>query len=147
VQCPGGKYSVGWKEPSPTKHDQHILAHFQTAECRPCPARPLCTRAKQPRRKLHFRPRAQYEALQEARTRHASEDGQHLYAKRAGIEGTLSQGVLAFELRRTRYCGQAKTHLQHIATAVAINFVRLSNWWDETLRAQTRVSRFKALAA
>jgi transposase len=147
VRCPQGKYSVGWKEPNPPKHEQHIFAHFQTADCRPCPARPLCTRAKQPRRKIHFRPRAQYEALQEARAQHASEEGQRLYAKRAGIEGTLSQGVRAFELRRTRYRGQAKTHLQHIATAVAINLVRLSNWLDETLRAQTRVSRFKSLAA
>ncbi len=69
-----------------------------------------------------------------------------MYAKRAGIEGTLSQGVRAFELRRSRYFGQAKTRLQHIATAVAINIDRLINWLDETLRAQTRVSRFKALA-
>jgi transposase len=147
VRCPQGKSSVGWKESSPTKHEQSISVHFQTADCRPCPVRPLCTRAKQPRRKLHFRPRAQHEALQEARVQHASEEGQRLYAKRAGIEGTLSQGVRAFALRRTRSRGQAKTHLQHIATAVAINLVRLSDWWDETLRAQTRVSRFKALTA
>jgi len=76
----------------------------------------------------------------------AGEEGQRLYAKRAGIEGTLSQGVPAFELRRTRYRSQAKTCLQHIATAVAINIDRLINWLNETLRAQTRISRFKALA-
>ena len=52
----------------------------------------------------------------------------------------------AFELRRTRYLGQAKTRLQHIATAVAMNIDRLMNWLDETLQAQTRCSRFKALA-
>ena len=60
---------------------------------------------------LLFGPRAQYEALKEARARHASEEGQQLYARRAGIEGTISQGVRAFGLRRTRYRGQAKTHV------------------------------------
>ena len=146
VRCPQGKYSAGWKEPSLDSRYQHILAHFRTADCQPCPARSRCTRAKSPRRRVHFRSRAQHEALLEARAQHASEEGQRLYAKRAGIEGTLSQGVRAFELRRSRYRGQAKTHLQHIATAVAINFDRLINWLDETLRAQARISRFKALA-
>ena len=69
-----------------------------------------------------------------------------MYAKRAGIEGTLSQGVRAFELRRTRYWGQAKTRLQQIATAAAINIDRLMDWLDEMRPAQTRISRFKALA-
>jgi transposase len=146
VQCPQGKYSAGWKAPSRDSRDQHIAVHFQTADCRPCPARSRCTRAKQARRKLGFWPQAQQEALQAARVRHTSEEGRRLYAKRAGIEGTLSQGVRAFELRRTRYWGQAKTRLQHIATAAAINIDRLMNWLDETLRAQTRLSRFKALA-
>ena len=146
VRCPQGKYSAGWKEPSLDSRDQHIAVHFKTPTCRPCPARSLCTRAKQFRRKLRFWPRAQHEALQTARTQHASAAGHRLYTKRAGIEGTLSQGVRAFELRRTRYLGQAKTRLQPIATAVAMNIDRLMNWLDETLQAQTRLSRFKALA-
>jgi len=40
----------------------------------------------------------------------ASEEGRQLYAKRTGIEGTLSQGVRAFGLRRRRAIGLAKTH-------------------------------------
>ena len=143
MRCPQGKYSAGWKEPSLDSRDQHIAVHFKTPTCRPCPARSLCTRAKQFRRKLRFWPRAQHEALQTARTQHASAAGHRLYTKRAGIEGTLSQGVRAFELRRTRYLGQAKTRLQPIATAVAMNIDRLMNWLDETLQAQTRLSRFK----
>ena len=66
--------------------------------------------------------------------------------RRAGIEGTLSQGVRAFGLRHTRYRGTAKTHLQHIATAAAINIDRIVAWLDERPRAQTRTSRFAALA-
>src|SRR5262249_7567726 len=38
----------------------------------------------------------------------ASAEGQQLYKRRAGVEGTLSQGVRAFGLRRTRYWGLAK---------------------------------------
>ena len=146
VRCPQGKYSAGWKEPSPDSRAQQIAVHFNTTTCRPCPARSLCTRAKQVRRKLRFGPQAQHEALQTARAQHGSDAGRRLYTKRAGIEGTLSQGVRAFELRRTRYLGHAKTHLQHIATAVAMNIDRLMNWLDEIRPAQTRISRFKALA-
>ena len=95
---------------------------------------------------MGFRPREQYEALQEARQRLESEAGKQLYNRRAGIEGTISQGVRAFEMRQTRYRGLAKTHLQHIATAAAINLDRLVAWFDDVPREVTRTSRFAALA-
>ena len=69
------------------------------------------------------------------------------YARRAGIEGTISQGVRAFGLRRSRYRGLAKTHLQHVATAAAINVERLAAWFRAVPRAATRTSRFAGLAA
>ena len=37
------------------------------------------------------------------------EEGQELYHCRAGIKGTISQGVRAFGMRRTRYRGLDKT--------------------------------------
>jgi transposase len=40
----------------------------------------------------------------------------------------------------------AKTHLQHVATAAAINIDRVVAWLDERPRAATRTSRFAALA-
>jgi transposase len=43
--------------------------------------------------------------------------------------------------------GQAKTHLQHVVTAVAINVVRLAAWVRGTPHARTRQSRFALLAA
>ena len=91
-------------------------------------------------------PRAQYEALKEQRRIHASEEGKQLYNKRASVEGTISQGVRAHGLRKTRYRGLAKTHLQHIATAAAINLERLVAWFDGVPRGKTRTSRFAALA-
>ena len=146
MRCPRGQDSAGWQEPSPDSRAQQSAGHFTTPPCRPCPARSRCTRATQVRRKLRFGPRAQHEALQTARTHHRSEAGHRLYPKRAGIEGPLSQGVRAFELRRTRSLGHAKTRLQPIATAAAMNIDRLVNWLDEMRPALTRVSRCKALA-
>ena len=69
------------------------------------------------------------------------------HARRAGVEGTLSQAVCAFGLRRGRYRGLAKTHLQHVATAAAVDLGRLAAWFGATPRAATRTSRFAALAA
>ncbi len=70
-----------------------------------------------------------------------------MYAWRAGIEGTISQGVRSFGLRRARYRGTAKAHLQHVATAVAINFDRIAAWLEGRPRAATRTSRFAGLVA
>ena len=95
---------------------------------------------------VKLQPQAEYEALQAAQAWYASDEGQQRYKRRAGVEGTLSQGVRAFGLRRTRYWGVAKTHLQHVAIAAAINIDRIVAWLDERPRAQTRTSRFAALA-
>src|SRR5512134_3027294 len=69
------------------------------------------------------------------------------YAARAGIEGTLSQGVRAFDLRRSRYIGLAKTHLQHILIAVAMNLRRVMAWLTNPHPTKPRVSPFAALAS
>lgn len=70
---------------------------------------------------MTIRPEQQYKALQIARQRETTTDYKQEYDRRAGIEGTLSQGVRAHGLRRARYVGLAKTHLQHLMTAAAIN--------------------------
>ena len=52
-------------------------------------------------------------------------------AARAGAEGLLSQGVRAFALRQARYCGLARTRLQHLLIAAAMNLARLDAWLTE----------------
>jgi transposase len=84
--------------------------------------------------------------IKAARFEHASPSGQQRYQRRAGIEGTISQGVRAFGLRRSCYRGLSKTHLQNIAVAAALNIERIVNWLNEVPRAKTCVSRFAALA-
>ena len=92
-------------------------------------------------------PRPQHEALQAARATHTTEAGQQHYTQRAGIEGTISQSVRTFGVRRTRYRGLPKTHLRQVITAVAINIRRLVAWFDHAPKATTRTSHFAALAA
>jgi Transposase DDE domain len=70
-----------------------------------------------------------------------------IHRRRSGIEGTFSQTTHNAGLRRTRYLGMPKTHLQHIVTATATNIVRLVHWLDGVPFAKTRTSRFAALAA
>ena len=59
----------------------------------------------------------------------------------------MSQAVRAFGLRQTRYRGLAKTSLQHVATAAALNLDRIAAWFRGRPIAPTRMSRFAALAA
>jgi transposase len=75
-----------------------------------------------------------------------TEEWRALYSQRAGIEGTLSQGVRAFGLRKCRYAGLVKTSLQHVFTALAINIVRVDAWLTQTPIAKTRRSQFNKLA-
>lgn len=53
--------------------------------------------------------------------------------------------VRAFGMRRSRYIGFAKTHLQHLGIAAAINLVRVRAWLDGDDLAPTRISAFQKL--
>jgi hypothetical protein len=55
--------------------------------------------------------------------------------------------VRTLGLRRGRYRGLARTRLQHVATAAALNLERLAAWFRAVPHAATRTSRFAALAA
>ena len=107
----------------------------------------LCTRTKEKRRTITLRPEEQYKALQAARQQAVTLDYQADYARRSGIEGTLSEGIRAHGLRRARYIGLPKTHLQHLMTATAINFKRIFYWLSEVPQVTTRTSQFAKLMA
>jgi transposase len=146
ARCPQGKVSTVWREYVDREGQPYTIVRFGLQDCRPCQARPLCSRTQETGRSLHLPSQERFEALQAARAWYASEEGRQRYQRRAGVEGTLSQGVRAFGLRRSRYRGLEKTHLQHVATAAAINIDRLVAWLEEQPRAKTRTSRFAALA-
>jgi transposase len=86
--------------------------------------------------------REEHEWLAATRIEQRTPEWKQLYSKRAGIEGTISQGVRSLGLRRSRYRGLSKTHLQNIAVACAINLQRLTDYWSGVLPAVTRTSAF-----
>ncbi|HKI20527.1 MAG TPA: transposase, partial [Isosphaeraceae bacterium] len=145
VTCPAGKQSISWLPNSYTQNGVVFEARFRRKDCTPCPYRTQCTKAKQEPRTIGLQAREQHEALQAARRRQTTEDFRSQYATRAGIEGTHEQAVRRCGLRRCRYIGQSKAHLQHVLTAAAINVIRLDDWWAGAPGSQTRCSRFGAL--
>jgi transposase len=143
--CPVGQSSISW---IPTVHsdgDPVIRVNFSSIHCRPCECRHNCLSGKNQARHLNLLPQPQFEALLAARTRQMTPEFRQLYRKRAGVEGTISQAVGGFALQRSRYIGLAKTHLQQVITATAINVVRLAAYFNHHPKAQTRTSHFSRL--
>jgi len=144
--CPQGASSVQWTERTDGTGQAVVAVRFATQTCLQCPVRAQCTRSAKMPRQVTVRPQAEHEALQHARLYQQSEAFRQEYARRAGVEGTISQAVRAFGLRQTRYVGLAKTNLQEIGTAVALDLCRWVDWHRHKPRAKTRTSRFAALA-
>ncbi|WP_328867654.1 IS1182 family transposase [Streptomyces sp. NBC_00341] len=146
VTCPNGRTSRQWQHDGRRSSGPVIRARFSPADCRPCPSRDQCTRGvAYMGREITLRHRDEHEALRTARLDQQTDPWKQRYKHRAGIEGTISQGVRAFGLRRSRYRGHPKTHLQHLLTAAGMNLTRLDAWLTGTPLAPTRTSHFAAL--
>ncbi|WP_098012182.1 IS1182 family transposase [Streptomyces sp. sk226] len=142
--CPGGKTTRRWNPCRCEEGVPVIRIRFNKSDCLPCPVREQCTSSSVGRR-LTLQPRAEHEALRQARTEQETVAWKERYKTRAGVEGTISQGVLRCGLRRSRYQGLAKTSLQHQLTGAAINLARIDAHLTDTPRAHTRTSHFAAL--
>ncbi|OLE46119.1 MAG: hypothetical protein AUI36_22145 [Cyanobacteria bacterium 13_1_40CM_2_61_4] len=140
--CPQGQQSSRW-----SRAGERIEVVFAQEVCAGCPVRSDCTRSQTTGRVLHLRPQAAHSALQARRQEQQTPEFRKRYALRAGIEGTLSQGVRGMGLRRASYDGLHKTHLQHVLIAVAINLVRIDAVLTKTPRGKTRHSHFACLAS
>ena len=148
VVCPEGKVSRMWYQEKSTDRPPLIRVRFGRQDCADCLSRSRCVRSAMGRpRTLGFASRPLYEALHQAREHLSSEAGAQEYKKRAGVEGTHSQGIRRSGLRHCRYRGLVKTHLQHLATAAALNVVRTVEYLAGNPVAKTRTSRFARLAA
>jgi transposase len=145
VTCPAGKQSISWLRNTYPKNGVVWEVRFARQDCTPCPHRAHCTKAKVEPRIIGLQTREQHEALQAARQRQTTEEFREQYAARAGVESTHAQAIRRCGLRRSRYLGLAKTHLQHVITAAAVNLVRIGEWWNGIPVAPTRISRFAAL--
>ena len=128
AHCPQGYTSVNWRPGRDVSGDPVIRIRFDGATCRACPTRRACTSAHAAPRQLTVRPQVHHEALQAARQRQETPAFKAQYALRAGVESSLSQGIRRFDLRRSRYIGLARTHLQQLLKATAMNVVRVIAW-------------------
>jgi transposase len=142
ARCPQGQTSSSWT-PTRTRNQEVIKIKFGYATCGGCPVRSQCTQSRQ--RTLTVRRREAHFALEAARQREQTEEFAELYDQRAGIEGVHAQGVRRMGLRRSRYIGEPRTHLQHVVTATAINVCRLYGWLTGISPHPTQISHFARL--
>ncbi|MDQ0681852.1 hypothetical protein QFZ56_000815 [Streptomyces achromogenes] len=120
--CPRGDTS-NWWSPVTLRGTKAIVIKFDKETCRPCPVRDL----------------------DHARLQQGDEQWRAKYGTRAGIEGTIHQAVAVTGMRRARYLGLHKTHLEHVLSAVALNLIRLDAWWNGHPLDRTRVSHLARL--
>ncbi len=143
--CPRGKVSDTWTMKEHRRFHELTRVKFKTVDCQPCPVRQLCT--KHHRRTLSFHEESIFKAVQQRKQEQHTAAFRKRYCIRAGIEGTISQGVFALGMRQSRYRGLIKTQLQFIFTAAAMNITRVLNWLNEIPRKTTQRTRFGRLAA
>ena len=141
VTCPQGKTSASWT-PCTQHGKDAIVATFSPGDCGSCPARGLCTTGK--RRQLTVLPRDLAEAQAAARAAENTIPFQADYARRAGVEGTMSQAA-SHGARRARYRGLPKTSLDHAYMATALNLLRLEAYWNATPLDRQRTSHLARL--
>jgi transposase len=139
--CPGGNTSISWTPAVDKGSNEVIKIKFSVRDCQACSLRAQCTTGK--RRSITVRPQEQHMILQTRRAEQETAEFKAVYAKRAGLEGTMSQSVRVCDVRHARYMGLEKTHLQHLATGAALNLLRVTDWLTEQPRAKTRQSAFE----
>jgi hypothetical protein len=142
--CPAGKTSAT-RNPVAQAGVPKTVVTFAALDCIPCPYRRQCTSAKSNRRQLSLHPREMTEALRTARAQQQTKDWNTDYALRAGTEGTIRQATAVTDTHHARYRGLAKTHLEHIFSAVALNLTRLNAWWNGHPLDRTRTTRLARL--
>jgi transposase len=145
ASCRQGQQSVKWLERLDRHGQAAVQIRFSKPVCAACAERVNCTKSASGPRSVQLQEREHYLVLQAARERQQTALFKAQYARRAGIEGTISQAVGMGDLRRSRYIGFVKTRLLHLLLGAALNFMRVAAWLAETPRSRTRQSAFAAL--
>ncbi|MFH8485302.1 transposase [Streptomyces longisporoflavus] len=102
------------------------MARFTKSQCRPCPARAQRTTTTDSARTVGFPPRELRDLQLRVRTEQQTPEWKGRYAARSAVEGTVNEFAHGHDMRRCRYRGQGKAHIQHVLTAIAVNIERLS---------------------
>ena len=144
VTCPQGHHSTSWIPIVDAKRTLFRVA-FPKSACRTCPVHDQCTRSV--KRHLTFPEQAVFEKREQRRAEQKEDTFRERYRIRSGVEGTMSEGAFVLGMRRSRYRGLDKTHLQHVMTATAMNLTRAINWLATPKKSKTRKTRFAKLQA
>jgi transposase len=132
ARCPQGQVSASWKETKDNRGEETIQIGFAGRICQACEVRAQCTTASRGGRTLTVYPRDIHAVLQQRRAEQSTPAFQKQYARRAGVESTMSEGVRSHGMRHSRYRGRDKTHLQMVTVAAAINLVRIESMLTRT---------------
>jgi transposase len=144
ARCPQGQISTRW-QPYVDADGQHgVRVAFPKAACQACVLRERCTKDSHTGRRLVLT--EHYQFRRDAHRYQESTEFKQEYARRAGMEGTVSAAVRTHHARRSRYFGQAKSALQAFMTAIAINIKRSARWLLGDRPAQTRPPGLACLA-
>lgn len=127
IVCPTGKKSVHF-----AKHSQgKVYGSFSKTDCQPCSRRVVCEPA--PRGKcILIHPHR--EILTARRAEMLTESFRKEMYQRNGIEGTLSGLVRGQKMRRSKYCGKAKTRIQIKFAGASANVKRLHQYYETERR-------------
>lgn len=145
--CPQNHTSCSWSLAKTRSQRPVVKIKFRRKDCGACLQVDLCTNNREKRRTLTvLAPQLHFEAQQEARQRQQTTEFKEACQLRAGVEGTISQAAYVLGARQSRYRGTAKTHLQNLATAAAVNLFRVIAWLNNVPRSATPKSHFALLA-
>jgi transposase len=121
--CPAGQVATKWGVRVERDGSRSIQIRFSAAVCAACPLRPQCTTSAGGR---NLSVSEHYARLVARRAEAQTPTFRAKLRTRAGIEATLSELVRRHGLRRHRYRGDAKRHLEHLLKATACNLKRLA---------------------
>jgi Transposase DDE domain len=112
--CPQGCQSVLWMARQDRNGHEVIHIKFAAKDCSGCLVRSQCTHALKEPRSIMIRAESTYQVLQHARQRQQTPAFKDLYAKRAGIEGTLSEASTGLWTPTIPLCGRSENTLTNV---------------------------------
>ena len=119
--CPAGNTSCSWRQFENGERKGGIRISFGQ-QCQDCPLKAKCTDNKHGRILTLHR---HYQLLKQRREESKTVAFRKSMKRRPPVEGTISEMVRAHGLRRSRYRGLAKNHLQNLMIGTAVNLKRL----------------------
>lgn len=127
--CPPGHLSRSWTRREHPGGDGAAIG-FHRQGCQPCPVRAHGTKSALEGRQIVIGSRTLDDLQRKNRADRNDPDWKRRYNRRAGIEGTISQGVRGLPLRHCQDSGLTKTRVQHVLTACAMNATRIADWHE-----------------